>query len=190
MTSESCNKLQALLHLIQQQTLASLLRARLKSERSRPPLYCIGSRCVAARVHSSRGGKERECTVTLCSSKESLINILLRQHEHGIVSDAEVFIWGRGEYGRLGLGDRNGSSKLRATHVPGLERHCIVQVHNLWGPCQVNSQQGTAMKGRAQSFQQAGSILICLGGHAALASFRGIVLAQHTGLAVAGPWQA
>ena len=30
---------------------------------------------------------------------------------------AEVFVWGRGEYGRLGLGDRSGSSKLRATPV-------------------------------------------------------------------------
>ncbi len=30
---------------------------------------------------------------------------------------AEVFVWGRGEYGRLGLGDKSGSSKLRATQV-------------------------------------------------------------------------
>jgi hypothetical protein len=28
-----------------------------------------------------------------------------------------VYVWGRGEYGRLGLGDRSGSSKLRATKV-------------------------------------------------------------------------
>lgn len=33
------------------------------------------------------------------------------------VCRAEVFVWGRGEYGRLGLGDRSGSSKLRATKV-------------------------------------------------------------------------
>lgn len=36
-------------------------------------------------------------------------------------------MWGRGEYGRLGLGDGSGSSRLRATRVPGLEGHCIVQ---------------------------------------------------------------
>ena len=39
---------------------------------------------------------------------------------------AEVFVWGRGEYGRLGLGDTAGSSKLRATLVPGLEGHKVV----------------------------------------------------------------
>lgn len=30
---------------------------------------------------------------------------------------AEVYVWGRGEYGRLGLGDRTGSSKLRPQKV-------------------------------------------------------------------------
>lgn len=33
---------------------------------------------------------------------------------------AEVYVWGRGEYGRLGLGDRTGSSKLRPQKVGGL----------------------------------------------------------------------
>ena len=42
---------------------------------------------------------------------------------------AEVFTWGRGEYGRLGLNDRQGGSKLRAQAVPGLggPQHCVVQ---------------------------------------------------------------
>mmetsp|Transcript_13602 Transcript_13602/g.29116 ORF Transcript_13602/g.29116 Transcript_13602/m.29116 type:complete len:631 (-) Transcript_13602:438-2330(-) len=40
----------------------------------------------------------------------------------------EVFTWGRGEYGRLGIGDRTGSSKLRPQLVRGLEGHRIVQV--------------------------------------------------------------
>ena len=44
---------------------------------------------------------------------------------------AEVFVWGRGEYGRLGLGDRSGSSKLRATHVKAMEGHSVVQVASL-----------------------------------------------------------
>lgn len=44
------------------------------------------------------------------------------------LSDAgEVFTWGRGEYGRLGLGDRTGSSKLRPQKVRGLEHHRVVQ---------------------------------------------------------------
>lgn len=38
-------------------------------------------------------------------------------------------MWGRGEYGRLGLGDRSGSSKLRATQVHFREPETrIVQV--------------------------------------------------------------
>ncbi len=41
---------------------------------------------------------------------------------------AEVFVWGRGEYGRLGLGDRSGSSRLRATLVKAMEGHKVVQV--------------------------------------------------------------
>ena len=36
---------------------------------------------------------------------------------------AEVYVWGRGEYGRLGLGDRTGSSKLRPTRVKGMANH-------------------------------------------------------------------
>ncbi len=47
----------------------------------------------------------------------------------GLVGLAEVFVWGRGEYGRLGLGDRSGSSKLRATEVHFREPETrIVQV--------------------------------------------------------------
>ena len=53
--------------------------------------------------------------------------------------NAEVFVWGRGEYGRLGLGDRSGSSKLRATQVHFREPDIkIVQVLELppfaWKP--------------------------------------------------------
>ncbi|GAB4819656.1 hypothetical protein N2152v2_006702 [Parachlorella kessleri] len=39
---------------------------------------------------------------------------------------AEVYVWGRGEYGRLGLGDRAGSSKLRPVKVKALEGHRVV----------------------------------------------------------------
>ncbi|KAK9908666.1 hypothetical protein WJX75_001202 [Coccomyxa subellipsoidea] len=38
-------------------------------------------------------------------------------HSLALTTEGEVYVWGRGEYGRLGLGDRSGSSKLRATKV-------------------------------------------------------------------------
>lgn len=41
---------------------------------------------------------------------------------------AELFVWGRGEYGRLGLGDKTGSSKLRPAQVLALKGHKVVQV--------------------------------------------------------------
>ena len=40
---------------------------------------------------------------------------------------AEVYVWGRGEYGRLGLGDRTGSSKLRPQKVAALEGVRVVE---------------------------------------------------------------
>lgn len=48
-------------------------------------------------------------------------------HSLVLTARGEVFIWGRGEYGRLGIGDRTGSSKLRPQKVKGLENHVIVQ---------------------------------------------------------------
>jgi alpha-tubulin suppressor-like RCC1 family protein len=41
--------------------------------------------------------------------------------------DAEVYVWGRGEYGRLGLGDRAGSSRLRPQKVRALEGQRVVE---------------------------------------------------------------
>jgi len=49
-------------------------------------------------------------------------------HSLALTSDGQIYVWGRGEYGRLGVGDRTGSSKLRPTFVKGLEPHTIVQV--------------------------------------------------------------
>ncbi|GIL92948.1 hypothetical protein Vretifemale_20418 [Volvox reticuliferus] len=49
-------------------------------------------------------------------------------HSCALSSAGEVWVWGRGEYGRLGLGDRSGSSKLRPQKVRGLEAHVVVQV--------------------------------------------------------------
>jgi hypothetical protein len=38
-------------------------------------------------------------------------------HSMAISTLGEVFVWGRGEYGRLGLGDKTGSSKPRPQKV-------------------------------------------------------------------------
>ncbi|KAI7841414.1 hypothetical protein COHA_004809 [Chlorella ohadii] len=48
-------------------------------------------------------------------------------HSMAISAEGEVYVWGRGEYGRLGLGDRTGSSKLRPQKVKALEGHRVVQ---------------------------------------------------------------
>eukprot|EP00197_Chlamydomonas_leiostraca_P014556 CAMPEP_0202864320 /NCGR_PEP_ID=MMETSP1391-20130828/4611_1 /ASSEMBLY_ACC=CAM_ASM_000867 /TAXON_ID=1034604 /ORGANISM="Chlamydomonas leiostraca, Strain SAG 11-49" /LENGTH=825 /DNA_ID=CAMNT_0049544055 /DNA_START=66 /DNA_END=2539 /DNA_ORIENTATION=+ len=49
-------------------------------------------------------------------------------HSLALTRHGEVYAWGRGEYGRLGIGDRSGSSKLRPHKVRGLEEHCVVQM--------------------------------------------------------------
>lgn len=48
-------------------------------------------------------------------------------HSMAISADGEVFVFGRGEYGRLGLGDRSGTSKLRPQKVRALEGHRVVE---------------------------------------------------------------
>lgn len=48
-------------------------------------------------------------------------------HSLAITDDGEVWVWGRGEYGRLGLGDKSGSSKLRPHKVKALEGHRVVE---------------------------------------------------------------
>ncbi|KAL4527306.1 hypothetical protein Ndes2526B_g08991 [Nannochloris sp. 'desiccata'] len=49
-------------------------------------------------------------------------------HSACVSTSGEVFMWGRGEYGRLGLGDRSGSSKLRPAKIWALEGVKMVQV--------------------------------------------------------------
>ncbi|KAL4428032.1 hypothetical protein ABPG75_002121 [Micractinium tetrahymenae] len=48
-------------------------------------------------------------------------------HSMAISTDGEVYVWGRGEYGRLGLGDRTGTSKLRPQKVKALEGHRVIE---------------------------------------------------------------
>jgi alpha-tubulin suppressor-like RCC1 family protein len=45
-------------------------------------------------------------------------------HSLAISKEGDVYAWGRGEYGRLGLGDRSGSSKLRPQKVGGRRTVC------------------------------------------------------------------
>lgn len=47
--------------------------------------------------------------------------------QHGSCDVAEVYVWGRGEYGRLGLGDKGGSSRLRPCKVKAMEGHKVIQ---------------------------------------------------------------
>ncbi|KAF6250550.1 hypothetical protein COO60DRAFT_1465227 [Scenedesmus sp. NREL 46B-D3] len=51
-------------------------------------------------------------------------------HSMALSADGQgqIYVWGRGEYGRLGIADRTGSSKLRPHKVRGLEGHSVVQV--------------------------------------------------------------
>ncbi|WIA13861.1 hypothetical protein OEZ85_002434 [Tetradesmus obliquus] len=49
-------------------------------------------------------------------------------HSMALSADGQIYVWGRGEYGRLGIADRTGSSKLRPHKVRGLEGHTVVQV--------------------------------------------------------------
>jgi hypothetical protein len=44
-------------------------------------------------------------------------------HSLAINKYGEVFTWGRGEYGRLGVGDRSGASKMRPCQVNGIGDH-------------------------------------------------------------------
>jgi hypothetical protein len=48
-------------------------------------------------------------------------------HSLALTTEGEVYVWGRGEYGRLGLGDKTGSSKLRPVKVKAMEGHKVVQ---------------------------------------------------------------
>ncbi|CAD7696720.1 unnamed protein product [Ostreobium quekettii] len=48
-------------------------------------------------------------------------------HSIALTKEGDLYIWGRGEYGRLGLGDASGASRRRPQKVKGLEGHRIVQ---------------------------------------------------------------
>jgi alpha-tubulin suppressor-like RCC1 family protein len=49
-------------------------------------------------------------------------------HSLALSVEGEVYTWGRGEYGRLGLNDPKGAAHVRPQLVPGLKGHRIIQV--------------------------------------------------------------
>ena len=48
-------------------------------------------------------------------------------HSVAISDEGRVYVWGRGEYGRLGLGDKTGASRLRPTLMESLKGMRIVE---------------------------------------------------------------
>mmetsp|Transcript_5358 Transcript_5358/g.15331 ORF Transcript_5358/g.15331 Transcript_5358/m.15331 type:complete len:664 (+) Transcript_5358:598-2589(+) len=48
-------------------------------------------------------------------------------HSLALTTTGAVYVWGRGEYGRLGLGDKTGSSKLRPRLVESIQHEKVVQ---------------------------------------------------------------
>ncbi len=79
-------------------------------------------------------------------------------HSCALSSAGEVWVWGRGEYGRLGLGDRSGSSKLRPQKVRGLEAHVVVQVRGAGGG------GGVILRHTIMARRTRGGCTVCVGG--------------------------
>ena len=73
-------------------------------------------------------------------------------------------MWGRGEYGRLGLGDRAGSSKLRPTKVKALEGHRVVE-----GSCGGTHTVVVTDEGRCFIWGRCGVCVLWVGGWGGLA---------------------
>lgn len=66
-------------------------------------------------MHSSAFAVEIQLQCTSCCMSRMRLTL------HGrALCNTEVYVWGRGEYGRLGLGDKSGSSKLRPTLVQSI----------------------------------------------------------------------
>jgi alpha-tubulin suppressor-like RCC1 family protein len=56
-------------------------------------------------------------------------------HSLALSDKGEVYTWGRGEYGRLGLNEMKGTSHVRPCKVPGLQGHCVIQVRPSQATC-------------------------------------------------------
>ncbi|EFN58370.1 hypothetical protein CHLNCDRAFT_20698, partial [Chlorella variabilis] len=85
-------------------------------------------------------------------------------HSMAISAEGEVYVWGRGEYGRLGLGDRTGSSKLRPQKVKTLEGHRVVE-----GSCGGTHTMVVTDEGRCFIWGR-GAFGRCVGGYARISS--------------------
>lgn len=54
-------------------------------------------------------------------------------HSLAITDAGQLFTWGRGEYGRLGLNDPKGKSQVRPRRVPGMQGQRVIQVWSTSG---------------------------------------------------------
>jgi len=86
-------------------------------------LFCAGTCWLSARVvRCTRGGVGSTYIHTYIHTRtqsQTRIHtpLVLCRHSLALSTRGEVYAWGRGEYGRLGTGDRSGSSKLRPQKV-------------------------------------------------------------------------
>ena len=53
--------------------------------------------------------------------------VFLTSYSIVLSTEGDVYVFGRGEWGRLGTGDKKGSSKLRPTRLEPLARMRIVE---------------------------------------------------------------
>lgn len=86
---------------------------------------CRGDTTVAAQHHASLVYQTRRTvSLPIKGAFGHSVQPLLAKTD---LAAAEVYVWGRGEYGRLGLGDKGGSSRLRPCKVKAMEGHKVIQ---------------------------------------------------------------
>ncbi|PRQ42201.1 putative regulator of chromosome condensation 1/beta-lactamase-inhibitor protein II [Rosa chinensis] len=65
--------------------------------------------------------------MTLSTAHNKMVDIAAGWHSTALTDDGEVYVWGRGEHGRLGFGENDKSSKMVQQKVHLLVGEDIVQ---------------------------------------------------------------